>query len=150
VNCSRNGYLRGEQVIDAQFLLKKELEQVQILIAVAESELLILFRTYLSSFGMCIKTANSGHEALDYFNDSKWKEKPYNAIILDTHLDNPSGLDVANRIYLEKPDQKLVLITTTPKEYLPAEDIKTAGIKEKDILTMPFKLSTLVTALKTN
>ena len=99
---------------------------------------------------MCIKTANSGREALDYFNDSKRKEKPYNAIILDTHLDNPSGLDVANRIYLGEPDQKLVLITTTPKEYLPAEDIKTAGIKEKDILTMPFKLSTLVTALKTN
>ncbi|MGD9673696.1 MAG: hypothetical protein AB7U98_09485 [Candidatus Nitrosocosmicus sp.] len=29
---------------------------------------------------MSIKTANTGHEALDYFNDSKRKERPYNAV----------------------------------------------------------------------
>ena len=99
---------------------------------------------------MSIKTANTGYETLEYFLDSMKKERPYNAIVLDTHLDNPSGLDVAKRIHSEKPDQKLVLVTTTPREHLPAESLKTAGIKDKDILTMPFKLSKLVTALKTN
>ncbi|HKU84266.1 MAG TPA: response regulator [Candidatus Nitrosocosmicus sp.] len=99
---------------------------------------------------MSIKTANTGYETLEYFLDSMKKERPYNAIVLDTHLDNPSGLDVAKRIHSEKPDQKLVLVTTTPREHLPAESLKTAGIKDKDILTIPFKLSKLVTALKTN
>ena len=128
--------------------MKKDLEQVKILIAEAESELLFLFRTYLTSLGMSIKTANSGDEALDYFNDSKRKNRPYNAIVLDTHLNNPTGLDVAKRIHSEKPDQKMLIVTTTPKEYLPAECLKTAGIEDKDILTMPFRLSKLVTALK--
>ena len=150
VKCIKIGSLQRKQVIDAQFLIKKELEQVQILIAEADSELLFLFRTYLTSLGMRIKTANTGHETLEYFLDSMKKGSQYNAIVLDTHLDNPSGLDVAKRIHSEKPDQKQVLVTTTPKEYLPAESLKTAGIKDKDILTMPFKLSKLVTALKTN
>lgn len=133
--------------MDAQFLMKKDLEQVQILIAEAESELLFLFRTYVSLLGMSIKTANTGHETLDYFLDSKKKERPYNTIMLDTHLGNPSGLDVAKIIHSEKPDQKLVIVTTTPKEYLPTECLKTAGIKDIDILTMPFKLSKLRTML---
>jgi CheY-like chemotaxis protein len=144
------GSLRSKQIIDAKFLIKKELSQVQILIAEADSELLFLFRTYLTSLGMRIKTANTGHETLEYFLDSMKKGSQYNAIVLDTHLDNPSGLDVAKRIHSEKPEQTLVLVTTTPKEYLPAESLKAAGIKDKDILTMPFKLSKLVTALKTN
>ncbi len=148
MKCIKNGPLQSKKVIDAQFLMKKDLEQVQILIAEAESELLFLFRTYLTSLGMSIKTANTGHEALDYFNDSKRKERPYNAIVLDTHLNNPSGLDVAKRIHSEKPDQKMLIVTTTPKEYLPVECLKTAGISDKDILTMPFRLSKLVTALK--
>ena len=61
--------------------------------------------------------------------------------MIDTHLVNPTGLEVAKTIRREKPDQKLVLVTTTPIENLPAECLKTAEIKEKDILTMPFKLS---------
>ncbi|HKU84265.1 MAG TPA: hypothetical protein VJP58_09500, partial [Candidatus Nitrosocosmicus sp.] len=49
VKCIKIGSLQRKQVIDAQLLIKKELEQVRILIAEAESELLFLFRTYLSS-----------------------------------------------------------------------------------------------------
>ena len=67
--------------------------------------------------------------------------------MLDTHLHNTSGLDVAKKIRSEKPDQKLVLVTTTPKEYLPRECLNTARIEDKYILTMPFRLSNLVTAL---
>ena len=49
----------------------KELEETQILIAEPESELLLLFREYLSSLEMCIKTASSGHEAINHFLNSK-------------------------------------------------------------------------------
>ena len=65
-------------------------------------------------------------------------------IVLDTHLYFPSGLDVAKKIHLEKPDQKLVLVTTMPKEYLSKEWLETTGITDRDILTMPFKLSKLL------
>jgi two-component system, OmpR family, response regulator len=144
-----SGSIEDEQrVIDAQYLNNEELEQILILIAESEKELQSLFRTYLSSLGMSIKTANSGHETLDYFLDSKKNGRTYNAIVLDTHLDDPSGLDVAKRIHSENPDQKMVIVTTTPKEYLPVDCLKTAGIKDNEILTMPFNLSKLVTALK--
>jgi len=42
----------------------------------------------------------------------------------------------------------LVVVTTTPIENLPAECLETAEIKEKDILTMPFKLSKLEKVLR--
>jgi len=121
--------------------LRKELEQTKILIAESENDLLLLFRTYLSSLGMKTQTASNGYEALECFFNSKGKGRQYDGIVVDTNLANPSGLDVVKRIRKEKPDQKLVVITTTPIEHLPAECLKTAEIKEKDILTMPFKLS---------
>ena len=138
--------IRNKPVRDTR-VLNKELEQIQILIAESENELISLFEAYLSSLGVKTEIANSGEKALGCFLDSKKKESPYDAIMLDTHLHNTSGLDVAKKIRSEKPDQKLVLVTTTPKEYLPRECLNTARIEDKYILTMPFRLSNLVTAL---
>jgi DNA-binding response OmpR family regulator len=139
--------IQDEQASEAQSL-DMELEQIQILIAESETELVSLFETYLSSVGVSAKIANTGDAAIDFFFVSKKNDKSFDAILLDTHLSNPSGLDVAKKIRSEKPDQKLVIITTTPKEHLPKDCLKTAGIKDKDILTMPFRMSELLTALK--
>ena len=128
--------------------LEKVVDKTQILIAESEDELLGLFSTYISSLGMNTEIANSGEKAMDCFFGSMKKNRPYDAIILDTHLSNPSGLDVAKRIRREKPDQKLVIVTTSPKEYLPSECLETARIKDKDILTMPFRISKLGLVLK--
>ena len=126
---------------------KKGLEQIKILIAESENELILLFESYLNSLGIKTETANNDRKVMECSLDSKKKEFPYDAIMLDTHLSNFTGLDVAKRIRSEKPDQKLVLVTTTPNEYLPKECLNTAGIPDKDILTMPFKLSNLVKVL---
>lgn len=130
--------LRGEEVV----------EQKQILVAEDDDELLWLFRTYLSSLGINAEIASNSEKVMDCFFNSMKKRKPYDAIIIDTHLSNPSGLDVAKRIRREKPDQRLVLVTTSPREYLPSECLQTARIKDGDILTMPFRMSRLETALK--
>ena len=145
---NNGGLLQNKKVGDTCSQRKKELAQAQILIGESDNELLLLFRTYLSSLGMGTETASSGQEALDYFLQSKEKWIPYKAILLDTHLYNPSGLDVAKRIRSENPDQKIVLVTTTPKQYLSEECLRTAAIKEKDILTMPFKLANLAMVLR--
>ena len=138
---------QNKQARESRLINKKAIGQVQILIAESETELVSLFETYLSSLGMKTEIAKSGEQALECFFDSEKKERLYDAIMVDTHLHNTSGLDIAKRIHLEKPDQKLVLVTTTPKEYLPKECLNTAGIEDKDILTMPFKLSKLATIL---
>ena len=114
----------------------------------AEPELLWLFSTYLYSLGMDIETASSREKTLDSFFSSIKKNRPYDAILLDTHLSNPSGLDVAKIIRSNKPDQKLVIVTTTPKEYLSKDCLKMTALEDKDILTIPFKLSILVKILK--
>lgn len=150
--CSRWNKLRiktpkNEQVEDSQSL-KKELDETQILIAEDEGELLSLFDTYVSSLGINVDLASSGENAIDCFLDNIKNNRHYDAIVLDTHLSNPSGLDVAKRIRTEKPDQKIVLVTTSPKEYLPSECLETAGIKDSDILTIPFKMSQLGAILK--
>ena len=137
----------NNRIEDSQSLNEEELEQTQILIAESEKELVSLFETYLSSLGINTEIAYSGEKAIDCFFDSRKKDKPYDAILLDTHLLDPSGLDVAKKIRSEKPDQKLVIVTTTPKEYLPSECLEIAGINEKDILTMPFRMSQLMTLL---
>lgn len=143
-----SGLLQNKKVVDTCTLRKEELAQAQILIAESNNELQLLFSTYLSSLGISTETASSGQETLDYFLQSKEKQRPYDAILLDTHLLNPSGLEVAKRIRGEKPDQKLVLVTTTPKERLPAEYIRTTAAKDIDVLTMPFKLTKLATVLR--
>ena len=138
---------QGKQVEEAHSLNKVK-EQLQILIAESESDLLTLFREYLSSLGIKTETACSGHEAMEQFLNSEENERSYDAIVLDTHLLNPSGLDIAKRIHAQKPNQKLVLITTTPKENLQQECLKTAGILDMDILTIPFRMSKLGSLLK--
>ena len=145
--CFHNDKQNSKEIKDSNGL-ENELEQTQILIAEAENELLVLFREYLSSLGLHTDTVDRGDEALDRFLNRKNKQKPYDVVVLDTHLHDSSGLDVAKRIRSEKPDQKIVLVTTTPKEILPTDCLKTAGIKEEDILTMPFRLSKLVSVLK--
>ena len=126
----------------------KESEQLQILIAESDSDLLTLFKEYLSSLGVKTETATSGQEAILEFLKSKENKRPYNAIVLDTHLQNPSGLDVAKKIRSEKPDQKVVMITTTPRKYLPEECLKNARLENKYILSIPFNLSKLANLLK--
>lgn len=72
----------------------------------------------MSSLDVNAEIASSGETALTCFFDSMKMNRPYDGIIQDTHLSNPSGLDVAKRIRKEKPDQKLVQVTTSSKEYL--------------------------------
>ena len=97
---------------------------------------------------MKTETAASGQEAIEQFLKSKENKRPYNAIVIDTHLYNPSGLDVAKKIRSEKLDQKVVLVTTTPRKNLPEECLKNAGLEDKDILSIPFNLSKLSNVLK--
>jgi two-component system, OmpR family, response regulator len=126
----------------------KESEQLQILIAESDSDLLTLFKEYLSSLGVKTETATSGQEAIEQFLKSKENKRPYNAIVLDTHLQNLSGLEVAEKIRSENPDQKVVMITTTPRKYLPEKYLRNARLEDKDILSIPFNLSKLANVLK--
>lgn len=130
------------------FRASKEAKQIRILIAESERELLLLFKTYLESMGLNPITVDNGDKALDVYYEDNNNGDCYDAVVLDTQLSKSSGLEVAKKIHDKNPHQKIVIITTSQKENLPQETLKSIEIKEKDILIMPFNLSTLVSLLK--
>ncbi|MDQ3083250.1 MAG: response regulator [Thermoproteota archaeon] len=128
--------------------LSKELEQARILIAEPEPDILSLFKAFLETLGVKSATVADGEEALNVFLEKENKGRPYDVVVLDTHLQGLGGLDLAKMIRGISPTQRIIMVTTTPMEYLPKNILKSAMIDEEDILTMPFRLSAFISRLK--
>ena len=128
--------------------LTKEFEPAQILIAEPEPDILTLFKTFLETLGVRSATVADGEAALEFFLEKENKGRPYDVVVLDTHLKGLNGLDLAKMIHDISPTQRIIMVTTTPKEYLSKNVLKSAMIEEGDILTMPFRLSDFISKLK--
>ena len=128
--------------------LSKEFEPAQILIAEPEPDILSLFKAFLETLGVRLATVADGETALEVFLEKENKGRPYDVVVLDTHLKGLGGLDLAKIIHDKSPAQRIILVTTTPMEYLPKSALKSAMIDEGDILTMPFRLSDFISRLK--
>ena len=128
--------------------LSKEFGSTKILIAEPEPDLLSLFKTFLETLGVRSATVADGEAALEVFLEKENKGRPYDVVVLDTHLKGLGGLDLAKKIHDIKPTQRILMVTTTPVEYLPKNVLRSAMIDEEDILTMPFKLSDFISRLK--
>ncbi|MDF0680909.1 MAG: response regulator [Candidatus Nitrosocosmicus sp.] len=142
-----NGYYKQTST-ERNFNSSKIAEQVHILLAESEEELRTLFGIYLSYSGIESLIVDDGERAIDSFLKSKNEGKGYDAVVIDTDLPGMEGLDVAKKIHESDKSQRIILITTRMKQQLPSECLRTAGIKNDDILTMPFELSKFVTVLK--
>ena len=121
--------------------ISKELKQLRILIAESEPEILTLFKTYLDSLGIESVMVDDWDKAVETFIQSKNKGKNYDAVVLNTHLKGKKGLDAAKKIRENDHSQRIILLTTSMKEHLSKEKLKSTAIEEKDILVIPFKLS---------
>ena len=120
-----------------------EIKQARFLIAESEPEMLLLFKTYLDSFGLESMTVDNGITALETFLQGKNEGDGYDAVVLDTHLKGKRGLDLAKAIRERDKSQKIILVTTSMKEQLSKDELNSAAIDEKGILVMPFALSSL-------
>ena len=123
--------------------LIKQRKQAKFLIAESENELRYLFETYLDLLRVDSDIVDSGTRALSSFIQSAKNGKKYDAVILDTRLKGKKGLDVAKEIHKKDVSQRIILITTNMKEQLPRDELQAAAISDKDILVMPFELSSL-------
>ncbi len=128
--------------------LSKESESDQILIAEPEPDILSLFKAFLETLGVRSATVADGQAALKVFLEKENKGRPYDVVVLDTHLKGLGGLDLAKMIHDINPTQRIIMITTTPMEHLPQNVLKSAMIDEEDILTMPFRLSDFISKLR--
>ena len=123
------------------------INQLRILIVESDADIRSLFKTYLELAGAESITADNGDNALSIFQNDKNLGRNYDVVLIDTHLKGRLGLDVAKKIYLSSPNQRIVLLTTSMKEELSQAALDSAAIADKDILVMPFKLAQLCTVL---
>jgi hypothetical protein len=67
--------------------------------------------------------------------------KSHDAIVMDTHLDSPYGLEVAKKTRPKKDGPKDSISYNDSKRKYSKECLETAGMKDKDFLIMSFRLS---------
>jgi response regulator RpfG family c-di-GMP phosphodiesterase len=68
----------------------------------------------------------------------------FDIVIINTHLFDMPGLDVAKEIHNINPSQRIVITITILRERLPKEQLDSAGIDHEYVLTMPFRLSDMM------
>jgi len=66
----------------------------------------ILFQKVMARLGLDIDLAATGREGLEKFNDN-----PYDVVVLDYHLPDMTGIDIARELLENNPDQAVVLVT---------------------------------------
>ena len=108
-----------------------------------------MLEVYLNSMGYDYVSVSSGDKVLDHvFNNKFVKKRKYDIVLLDTHLKKMSGLTVANEIRKRNLHQRIIIMSTTPKEQLPYELIKSARIHDNDVFTKPFRLAELLCSIE--
>lgn len=120
-----------------------------ILVGESDPEILHMLEVYLNSMGYNYVSVSSGDKVLDHvFNNNSVKKEKYDIVLLDTHLKKMSGLTVANEIRKRNLHQRIIIMSTTPKEQLPYELIKSARIHDNDVFTKPFRLAELLCSIE--
>ena len=126
-------------------------EQIRVLVAESNYDLRYIYQTCLDPLGLKLEIVNSGDACLNLFTkNTNTKTDNYDFVIINTHLWDMPGLDVAKEIHKKNPKQRIVITTTSSKEHLAKEHLDFVGIDHGDILTIPFRFSNMISLLKLN
>ena len=118
---------------------------IRILVAEPDLDIRNLYYAYLDSLGFDVVTVESGNKCLKHAFDST--DDGYDMIILDSHLHDIGGLEVAKNIRNRIPNQKIVLTTTYPLDQI-SNSLGSIGLIQEDVMLKPFKFSTLLSVIK--
>jgi CheY-like chemotaxis protein len=132
---------------------KKEKRPQRILIAEPEPDIRFIYSLFAKQYGFSISDVNiveNGNKCLEILlsdtNDNN-HVNDYDIIIIDTHLYDISGFEVAIKIRDRLPHKRIILTTTNPIDSI-SNMIDSIGIKSQDVLLKPFILSELFSILK--
>ena len=126
-------------------------EQIRVLVAESNDDLRYPYKTYLDSLGLKLEIVNSVEACLSLlFKDKTPNNNNFDTVVINTHLIDIPGLDVAKEIRKRKPYQRIAIVTTRLREHLPKEQSGFAGIDNDCILTIPFRFSYRVYLLNPN
>ena len=129
---------------------KKEKKYKRILIAEPESDIHVLYSLFTKQYGFSIpdvKVVQNGNKCLEIIDSGREENNDYDIFIVDTHLRDISGFEVARKIREKLPHKKIILTTTYSLDNI-SSMIDSINIKSQDVLFKPFSYSELVSILK--
>ena len=132
---------------------KKERKPKRLLIAEPDSDIHVLYSLFTKQYGFSIsdvKVVQNGNKCLEIIDSSKEdniQNNDYDIFIVDTHLRDISGFEVARKIRDRLPHKRIILTTTYSLDNI-SSMIDSIGIKSQDVLFKPFSYSELVSILK--
>jgi DNA-binding response OmpR family regulator len=132
---------------------KKEKKPKRILIAEPNSDIQFLYSLFTKEHGFSVsdvKVVQNGNKCLEIIHSSREDNKnnnDYDIFIVDTHLRDISGFEVARKIRDRLPHKRIILTTTYSLDNI-SSMINSIGIKSQDVLFKPFNYSDLVSILK--
>jgi CheY-like chemotaxis protein len=129
----------------------------RILIAEPEPDIRVLYSLFTNRYGFSISDVSiveSGYKCLEILlsdtaedNNQNNNNNEYDIIILDTHLPDISGFEVARKIRDRLPHKRIILTTTNSLDNI-SSMIDSIGIKNQDVRFKPFLFSDLFSFLK--
>jgi two-component system, OmpR family, response regulator len=136
---------------------KKEKNPQRILIAEPNSDIQFLYSLFTKEYDFPMsdmKVVQNGNKCLEIIHSSREDNKnnnnnnnDYDIFIVDTHLRDISGFEVARKIRNRLPHKRIILTTTYSLDNI-SSMIDSIGIKSQDVLFKPFNYSDLVSILK--
>ena len=152
------GHLNGTHTITIDLNQSSENQKrksKRILIAEPNSDIQYLYSLFTKQFGFSISDVSiveNGNKCLEILlsntaEDNNDNDNDYDIIILDTHLPDISGFEVARKIRDRLPHKKIILTTTHSLDNI-SNIIDSIGIKSEDVILKPFNFSELFSILK--
>jgi CheY-like chemotaxis protein len=131
---------------------KNEKKPKRILIAEPNSDIQFLYSLFTKQYGFsisdvkvvqndnkCLEIIHSSRE--DNNNENNNNNNDYDIFIVDTHLRDISGFEVARKIRNRLPHKRIILTTTYSLDNI-SSMIDTIGIKSQDVLFKPLAILT--------
>jgi CheY-like chemotaxis protein len=128
----------------------------RILIVEPNSDIQYLYSLFTKQYGFSISDVSiieSGNKCLESLfsnniaKDDNDNNNDYDIIIVDTHLPDISGFEVARKIRDKLPHTRIILTTTYSLDNT-SNMIESIGIKSEDVILKPFNFSDLFSILK--
>ena len=133
---------------------KQKRKSTRILIAEPDSDIHVLYTLFIKQYGFSIpdvKVVQNGNKCLEIIHSSREdnheNNDDYDIFIVDTHLRDISGFEVARKIRDRLPHKRIILTTTYSLDNI-SSMINSIGIKSQDVLFKPFIFSELFSILK--
>jgi CheY-like chemotaxis protein len=120
---------------------------LRVLVIEPENDIQAVYHAYMASVGIDAVVVNDAKKCLELI--FPMSNEVFEVVIIDTHLQDSyfSAIELAKTIKNTKPDQRIVLTTTSELAEIRSK-VTSLGIDKEDVLLKPFALSTLISTIR--